>query len=491
MGEPLVPGRFAAGANVTYDEDVLVEKMNLILNAGAYATSAATTLHVATTGNDTTGDGSALAPYATLNKAYSVLPKFIWHACTILVDAGVYATGLPEAFNSIFFDGGSLAVIGVGTPVVEAAALAVTGVAALNAQVQRVTIGAGGVGADDSRCGQFLMITAGGAGVDYVLPIVANTDTTIDVVVIAQSVTNGDTINLVSPAVKIAADKCSIHVQDKGGSAMLPSFDVQNSKLCFHNIHLDFSASTRVLDLMRIQGGIGYGGLVMDFVRIDVPAGVLQGIILDNCTLGSGCYFVDSTYIVSGGTGLKNGLGNDKVGLSITGAASRDSISVYCYGRNALGNITIKDGFGCEHSNVLLTNIAVGTCILLNSTVELSSGIVVGKVGGAAITAQSSKVTINAINFQLGTYAIEVGQLSNADISQCTCDAVGITQGALSVSAGCNVRMKGAHTGFLGATVARAAYVFVAPAADVLGAAWPANGAGETDSMGSWIVRLD
>ena len=50
-----------------------------------------TTLHVAKTGSDVTGDGSAAKPYLTIQKAIDSLPKLLMAAAVIQVSAGYYA----------------------------------------------------------------------------------------------------------------------------------------------------------------------------------------------------------------------------------------------------------------------------------------------------------------------------------------------------------------------------------------------------------------
>lgn len=49
-----------------------------------------TTLHVAKTGSDTTGDGSEVKPYFTIQKALDSLPKLLLRQVSILIHAGSY-----------------------------------------------------------------------------------------------------------------------------------------------------------------------------------------------------------------------------------------------------------------------------------------------------------------------------------------------------------------------------------------------------------------
>lgn len=146
------------------------------------ATTGAMTIYVATTGNDNTGTGAVGSPYATVERAYADLPKTLKHECKILVEAGNYASGWPKSIAPVFEDDGSLAIVGVGVPAVVSGPWTVTGVADLGTGGQRLTIAAGGLGAVDSLCGQWVMIATGGhPGSAH--QVVANTDTKGGVIV--------------------------------------------------------------------------------------------------------------------------------------------------------------------------------------------------------------------------------------------------------------------------------------------------------------------
>jgi hypothetical protein len=83
---------------------------NHVASYTAHCLTATTTLYVATTGNDTTGDGSSSAPYATITHALSVLPNNLnGYIATINVAAGTY----PEivAINN-FYGGGNIYING-------------------------------------------------------------------------------------------------------------------------------------------------------------------------------------------------------------------------------------------------------------------------------------------------------------------------------------------------------------------------------------------
>lgn len=72
---------------------------------------ASTSIFIATTGSDTTGNGTSGAPYATMAKALSTLPALITQAHTINVADGTYAEPvLLQGFVCAF--GGSITITG-------------------------------------------------------------------------------------------------------------------------------------------------------------------------------------------------------------------------------------------------------------------------------------------------------------------------------------------------------------------------------------------
>lgn len=82
-----------------------VNAANLNAMQDANGLSANKTVYVATTGSDATGDGTQAAPYATINKALSTIPKNLngfW--ATIMIGAGTYT----ENVNAAHFGNGYL-----------------------------------------------------------------------------------------------------------------------------------------------------------------------------------------------------------------------------------------------------------------------------------------------------------------------------------------------------------------------------------------------
>jgi hypothetical protein len=71
-----------------------VNAANLNAMQAAAGLTANKSVYVAATGSDTTGDGSATAPYATISKALSTIPKNLnGFDATIFVAAGTYPSG--------------------------------------------------------------------------------------------------------------------------------------------------------------------------------------------------------------------------------------------------------------------------------------------------------------------------------------------------------------------------------------------------------------
>lgn len=102
---------------------------------------AATTLYVnASTGNDTTGTGSAGAPFKTITMALSVLPKDLGgFAHTISITAGTYA----ETVNIHNFFGGTIALSGASGAAVSISGLDIRGCNVLLSNINLTVTGSG------------------------------------------------------------------------------------------------------------------------------------------------------------------------------------------------------------------------------------------------------------------------------------------------------------------------------------------------------------
>ena len=78
---------------LTISDDNLVDAINEVYtNTYDLSTHSANTIHVATTGDDTTGDGSAANPFATIQRAYDSIPPIITEEQIIYIHNGLYNT---------------------------------------------------------------------------------------------------------------------------------------------------------------------------------------------------------------------------------------------------------------------------------------------------------------------------------------------------------------------------------------------------------------
>ena len=111
----------ALGKAINPDTVATQNSANLI-TSGAVAKISASgdiSVYVATTGNDTTGDGTQDNPYATPQKALDSLPKFLnGHSAYVYIAPGTY-TGITTIFG---FNGGQIQfgdISGAGTVALE------------------------------------------------------------------------------------------------------------------------------------------------------------------------------------------------------------------------------------------------------------------------------------------------------------------------------------------------------------------------------------
>jgi hypothetical protein len=428
------------------------------------------------------------APFATVNKAYSTLPKFINHDCRILVEAGDYPSGFPESIAPIFGENGSLLITGVGAPTAVMSGLAVTGVTDLSGNVQRVAIGAGGLGADDSLSGQFLHITAG-TSPGYCVLIAANTSNSIDVIHSSKKVVNGDTISTINPAVKVGGTKTKIQISNLGAHAHDDANWLFKSRIAIQNIWLNFEGSTFSQGVFAVEDC----DILLEFVRISANYTSHTPIRFKNAYHRyNSTFYSTNEHLALAMTGLVNSTGFEKIGFSVTWNNARDDHRMLeVVGDCEVSQFVIMGGLYLTQARIYSWYSSVGNIESYAGNIELNAAFIVGTTGVNNIYALNSVIRLYTVYFEHGNYALELRNGCNGAFEKCLCSATNIAQSAINANVLTQIRLKGAHAGFLGANAARAAYVFVAPAVDIEGAAWPANGAGATDSMGSWVVRVD
>lgn len=233
--------------------------------------TAALTKYVATTGSDVTGDGTALFPYATVDRAHRDLPKILPCPANIIVAAGDYPGGWPRCIDNVFTQNGSLTIYGKGAPTqkaVHGGPHAVTGSASLaGGCARRVTVGAAVGWVADEFCGYWVRIVTG-AHPGRTFPVYGNTTTSICISDGTDSVQVGDTVEIIAPSVKIALEDTVIAYTSRS-AASTPAGAY--SKLTLANLWLDGSASPNLWSQFVVQSDLGqYDGPNFDFVRVDV-----------------------------------------------------------------------------------------------------------------------------------------------------------------------------------------------------------------------------
>ena len=99
-----------------------------LLDQKAYTLTKNVTLYVSPNGNDTTGNGTSTAPYKTINKALSTIPKCLGgFTATVNVAAGIY----NENVTIQHFGNGNVAITGVEGAAVTVDAMLVDNVKSL------------------------------------------------------------------------------------------------------------------------------------------------------------------------------------------------------------------------------------------------------------------------------------------------------------------------------------------------------------------------
>ena len=121
------PGRVrlipVSGQTNTYDmvraDNPVVEGTPInkeFLDQKAYTLTKSVTLYVSTSGNDTTGNGTSAAPYKTISKALSTIPKNLGgFSATVNIAAGNY----DEVVTVNYFHGGNINFAGTGTATID------------------------------------------------------------------------------------------------------------------------------------------------------------------------------------------------------------------------------------------------------------------------------------------------------------------------------------------------------------------------------------
>jgi len=199
---------FAGGANLTERTlDGLAPVMENIRQRAIGETVAAMDLYVDPTGSDTEGKGTALAPYASFDRALAEVPMIVAHKIHIRAAAGSY-TSFPSHLSKIFMGDGQITLDSTATPVASAGPFTLATYARPNYTYSTFLVTAAGWTVDEF-VGKWLLITSGAAA-GRAYPIHSNTADTITTPPVWTSAVgtpaNPDTFEIVEPPTVITVD---------------------------------------------------------------------------------------------------------------------------------------------------------------------------------------------------------------------------------------------------------------------------------------------
>jgi hypothetical protein len=160
-----------------------------------------------TTGDDDTGDGSIETPFATVGKAYGLVPRDLNTSVSIKIANGTYSS-FPEIVRHDFGADGMLGFDGYEMPVNIKTGLTVTGVTPLGLDMVEVTVSAeDSTWSAEELYGQYAYFTSG-AETDSYFPIHQNGSMTFTCRGGSLGgIAIGNVFNIVEPGVKIETSK--------------------------------------------------------------------------------------------------------------------------------------------------------------------------------------------------------------------------------------------------------------------------------------------
>jgi hypothetical protein len=185
-----------------------VQMPNIWTHSAVTQTASAMEIYVATTGSDTTGDGSSGSPYATITKAYEQIPYKLTYPVQIKISAGTYSA-FPQVINHECDSTGQLIFDGVDGNTNDEEDLTVSTVTAVHGTVSRtvaydIQVSGSPAWTTNEHAGKFMYIKTG-TDAGYYLGIWSNTADTLRVcgsfTGVAPVAT--DTINIGSPRVTV------------------------------------------------------------------------------------------------------------------------------------------------------------------------------------------------------------------------------------------------------------------------------------------------
>lgn len=437
-------------------------------------------------GDDAGGLGTSGSPFATLSRALdSIRNTRIDHIVQILLEhtAGgvqtVYTDDLVDIDHNIAK--GSLAIVGVGTPIVTKEVQEVNSVTALGGGGVLYDTVAGAPYVANEWIGEFMRVLDGVA-LGSAFPIFTNTVNELSTIPSTVEPAAGDTFDGVVPAVKVEFNQLSIRTRNANRSEN-DGFTNFASNVAAVNLYLDLSATDRVFKPSDIKGDGQYINLefvVMKFTD-DLPYAFAAENVNVNTyrTLDQGLEAVCGAGIVNIGMIPAS---NPGVTLRRETQAHHASIAIAIVDRSQLKRAVMCDLVDPSLGSTLLESIAANAFV---STQRRTSGSkliasLLGNIGTAnPINLAMSDLFIQQIYIMDGADGILASDCRLVIDDTCECDAA-IIGYALNAGTNVTVQTNGALAAFIGAG---GSILFTAPNPDVP-SAWPGAGVLTGDALG-------
>ena len=458
MGEELVPGRFAGGATVPYDEDVLFAKINAILSEGAYATVADMDLYVDPAGNDVTGTGLVGAPYATVTRALQDVPETVNHYVHIHVAAGIYAE-TPSVTNKKCGSEGVISIDG-SAAVIDTAAGPYTidaggwSVVSLYSTADITVVGGGLVpNALQNKFVQYLT----GVATGLIVPIISNTATVIRVTTYGTEPAPGDTFKIVEPGVEfqivddLKFSKVGLSDSSSISNVWLCCLKITNGAKSFYLDATSLSAPGSIIttnNLFQYSGLLsGAGTNVLDISKImDAPTLV--------SAYDGGCIIHADIAATNSGSIAITAVG-DYVDLINTSM-------MYCAVYNVTGDHCIYGTGGYNY--------------ILNTYIE-------SRATGYPLQIDTGTITLTSVFVEAGKVGLLAGPGTYVKMYDCAGAAANIVDAGVEVNQGATIY----HNNTTLVSVGSVEIKWTSGAAD---AAWPASHAVVTDAVDAKVVGV-
>lgn len=480
---------FSGGRNITNPQDPnkqLAELLNELIDccdsiggSGLFRSTQDMDIYVdAATGSDTGGDGSVATPYATIVRGYQDIPYVVAHRMRIHISSGSYPD-FPNTVDNTFEGNGTLAFIGIGTPNVEfAGPYTVTGYSSLGGGGREFTDAGASLGSGLLAGHWIRMLTGSNAGKAY--PIVSNGATAIRTPWTADTISVGDTFDIVSPSVLADITSCGFITKDKGHVCFDASYAGVRISVC--NISLNGLASPSNYTLLAGE----QTGLWLSFVQLRVknnswfPVNMQRTILNYYNPLDGGA----SALALSGITNLDTAM--ELAGLAVHRPSGPDLSRPDLWLGDSVSNTRIVcPSGGVFGLSVDMKYSALGKLVLNTGVVQTDRMFVEGDPASFGIShIDGGSVKLKNTYVRRGIDAIRIEDAGMLALENASCDSANVSGHGIRLGACCNVALKGAMT-LAGAT---GAIEFSMTGTTV---AAPANHASVTDGNGSFVARND